>query len=115
MPLTALAVAPEYSPRRTTQTALYCVLEGHLENLIGQTESGGRELPAFVKKESRRHLTRGVLQAGFARLEGKICRCVAFITEKQTIRKILAAMDLPTETPRAAPARPSLQGQLSFE
>jgi hypothetical protein len=40
-------------------------------------------------------------------------RIVSFITKTETIRKILAAVDLPTEPPRPAPARPPPQD--SFE
>lgn len=40
---------------------------------------------------------------------------MAFITEKVTIEKILTAMDIPTEVPCAAPARPPPQGMLFFD
>ena len=45
--------------------------------------------------------------------EGRL-RLVAFITEKETIGKILAAMDMPNEVPRAAHARPPPQEQGEF-
>jgi hypothetical protein len=41
-------------------------------------------------------------------------RIVAFITQAETIRTILEAMDLPTEPPRPAPARPPPPGTLEL-
>ncbi len=56
----ALALSgPAYAPRRARETVLYGVLEEHLETFIERTESGGRELPGFVKKELRAFLNVG--------------------------------------------------------
>ena len=41
-------------------------------------------------------------------------RIVSFITKGETIRRILEAVDLPTEPPRPAPARPPPQESLEF-
>ena len=59
----ALALSgPTYAPRRTQETVLYRVLQEHLETFVERTETGGRELPGFVKKELRAFLECGVLE-----------------------------------------------------
>ncbi len=69
----ALALSgPTYAPRRAQETVLYRVLQEHLETFVERTETGGRELPGFVKKELRAFLECGLLELGFARLE---CPC----------------------------------------
>ena len=42
-------------------------------------------------------------------------KVLACITEPEAIRKILRAMKLSTEIPRALPARPPPQGELEFD
>jgi hypothetical protein len=42
-------------------------------------------------------------------------KVIATIDEPETIRKILRAMGLPTEAPRASPARPPPQLRFEFD
>ena len=73
MSLSAPSAAPVYRPCRPEETVLYRVLQEHLETFIERTESGGRELPAFVKKELRGYLECGILAHGFARYHCHRC------------------------------------------
>lgn len=59
--------APLYGPRRPESTALYRLLQEHLETFIERTETAGRELPDFVKAELRSFLICGIHAYGFAR------------------------------------------------
>ncbi len=69
----SLSLGPVYGPRAPQTTVLYRVIQEHLETFIERSESGGRELPAFVKREFRRYLECGILQHGFARVVCKSC------------------------------------------
>ena len=69
----SLSVGPVYGPRKPETTVLYRVIQANLETFIARSESGGRELPSFVKREFRRFLTCGIPQLGFARLVCQRC------------------------------------------
>ena len=58
--------------------------------------------------------TFGVDSLKCPRCEDGRMRIVSFITKGETIRRILEAVDLPTEPPRPAPARPPPQESLEF-
>ena len=65
------ALAPaQYDPRHPEETALYCVMQSHLEAFLASwaDESEGRTLPRFVTDELRAFLTCGIPQHGFAQL-----------------------------------------------
>jgi len=73
-----------YRRHEPEKTALYAVVQGHLETLLDQSREGsasGSGYPTFVEKEFRRYLDCGVLANGFARLRCPKCgfeRLVAF-------------------------------------
>jgi len=73
-----------YRRREPEKTALYTVVQEHLETLLAQARQGsvdGSGYPAFVEKEFRRYLDCGILANGFARLRCPTCgfeRLVAF-------------------------------------
>ena len=59
-----------YRRRRPEQTALYQVVQQHLETylaLAGQDDGDGQRVPAYVEREFRRYLECGILAYGFAR------------------------------------------------
>ena len=70
----------DQGPRRPESTALYRVLQHHLETFLERAEAAGG-LPAFVERELRAHLTCGILAHGFVRARCDACghdRLVAF-------------------------------------
>ena len=70
--------------RQPEQTALYAVVQEHLETFLQQArdaDSAGAGLPRFIEGELRRYLDCGLLSRGFARLRCSSCgdeRLVAF-------------------------------------
>jgi len=73
-----------YRRREPEKTALYALVQEHLETLLAQARQSsvdGVGYPAFVEKEGRRYLDCGVLANGFARLRCPTCgfeRLLAF-------------------------------------
>jgi hypothetical protein len=61
---------PKYWPRRPGDSALYQIVETHLETFLahtaGDAESSG--LPVFVKREFEVYLRCGILAHGFTRV-----------------------------------------------
>ncbi|MGM0578741.1 MAG: transposase, partial [Myxococcota bacterium] len=70
------AVPPGYERRRPEETALYQVLQQHLETFLERTAEArpDRPLPAFIERELRAVLDCGVLAHGFARVYCPTCR-----------------------------------------
>jgi hypothetical protein len=59
-----------YCRRRPEQTALFQVVQQHLEThltLAGEDDRGGQRVPAYVEREFRRYLECGILADAFAR------------------------------------------------
>jgi hypothetical protein len=69
------AALPKYRPRRPGDSALYQVIETHLETFLahtaGDAESSG--VPVFVKREFEAYLRCGILAHGFARVRCEGC------------------------------------------
>ena len=62
---------PVYRPRRPTTTALYPVVQYHLETFLAQateTDPLGYGVPSWVEKDLRAYLRCGILAHGFARV-----------------------------------------------
>jgi hypothetical protein len=77
-----MAVAPQgcrsvpYSRRHPEQTALYQVVQQHLETylaLAGEDDWDGQRVPAYVEREFRHYLECGILAYGFARARCPDC------------------------------------------
>jgi hypothetical protein len=67
---------PVYRPRRPTQTALYQVVQRHLETFLAQASSAdpmGYGLPEWVERDFRCYLECGILAHGFARARCEDC------------------------------------------
>ncbi len=72
-----------YCRRHPEQTALYQVVQQHLETylaLAGEGDWDGQRVPAYVEREFRRYLECGILAYGFAR-----ARCAAGLEPMDTI------------------------------
>jgi hypothetical protein len=65
-----------YCRRHPEQTALYQVVQQHLETylaLAGEDDWDGQRMPAYVEREFRRYLECGILAYGFARARCPDC------------------------------------------
>ena len=65
-----------YCRRHPEQTALYQVVQQHLETylaLAGEDDWDGQRVPAYVEREFRRYLECGILAYGFARARCPDC------------------------------------------
>ena len=65
-----------YRRRHPEQTALYQVVQQHLETylaLAGEDDWDGKRVPAYVEREFRRYLCCGILAYGFARARCPDC------------------------------------------
>jgi hypothetical protein len=65
-----------YGRRRPEQTALYQVIQQHLETYLavaGEDNWDGQRVPAYVEREFRRYLECGILAYGFARARCPDC------------------------------------------
>lgn len=56
-----------FRPRRTAQTVLYQVVQGHLETVLAAQGDGTSAIPAHAERALRRYLECGILAHGFAR------------------------------------------------
>jgi len=68
--------AVAYRRRHPEQTALYQVVQQHLETylaLAGEDDWDGQRVPAYVEREFRRYLECGILAYGFARARCPEC------------------------------------------
>jgi hypothetical protein len=66
-------LAPAYTPRRPTETALYGIVRDHLETFLRWArETYAKPLPRYVENELRAYLRCGVFKHGFVR-----CHCDA--------------------------------------
>ena len=72
---------PTYARRRPEETALYGVVQGHLESFLARARDRDRIVPRFVERAFRSFLRCGVLAHGFLRVHCDACghdRLVAF-------------------------------------
>ncbi|MGB5733307.1 MAG: hypothetical protein WBM40_02540 [Thiohalocapsa sp.] len=61
-----------YRRRRPEQTALYQVVQQHLDTylaLAGEDDWAAQRVPAYMEREFRRYLECGILAYGFARAQ----------------------------------------------
>jgi len=65
----AAPLPPRYRPRRPEKTALYRIVQQHLETRLAEPrEHGGPDYPRHVKREFRRLFTCGIPARGFYRV-----------------------------------------------
>ena len=112
--------------RQPEQTALYAVVQEHLETFLQQArdaDPAGSGLPRFIEGELRRYLDCGLLSRGFARLRCASCgdeRLVALSSKGRMCPSCWArraadtASDLPNRMGRLLPDVPYRQWVLTF-
>jgi Transposase zinc-binding domain len=68
------AAPRKYQQRRPERTALYGIIQEHLESFLTHAhESSGKRLPKYVENEFRRYLECGIHAHGFARTVCETC------------------------------------------
>ena len=75
------AAGPRYRRRRPEGTALYRVIQRHLETFVARVEAAVTTVhwPAFVLREFFAFLTCGILAHGFARVFCRACGKSTFV------------------------------------